>query len=111
MGVMLESHLEEGRQDLKAGEPLRYGVSITDANSITTSLLDPSHIPQTSNYNLYSYTFVGSGTDTLTFAMDNVPGYYDLDDVSANTPTPEPSSLLLLGTGLLGAVAASRRRY
>jgi 3-deoxy-7-phosphoheptulonate synthase len=31
MGVMLESHLEEGRQDLKAGEPLRYGVSITDA--------------------------------------------------------------------------------
>lgn len=31
IGVMLESHLEEGRQDLKAGEPLRYGVSITDA--------------------------------------------------------------------------------
>jgi 3-deoxy-7-phosphoheptulonate synthase len=31
IGVMLESHLEEGRQDLKAGVPLRYGVSITDA--------------------------------------------------------------------------------
>jgi 3-deoxy-7-phosphoheptulonate synthase len=28
---MLESHLEEGRQDLKAGVPLRHGVSITDA--------------------------------------------------------------------------------
>jgi 3-deoxy-7-phosphoheptulonate synthase len=30
-GVMIESHLEEGRQDLKPGLPLRRGVSITDA--------------------------------------------------------------------------------
>jgi 3-deoxy-7-phosphoheptulonate synthase len=29
-GVMIESHLEEGRQDLVAGQPLAYGVSITD---------------------------------------------------------------------------------
>jgi 3-deoxy-7-phosphoheptulonate synthase len=31
IGVMIESNLEEGRQDLKPGVPLRYGVSITDA--------------------------------------------------------------------------------
>ncbi len=31
MGVMIESHLVEGRQDLKPGEPLVYGQSITDA--------------------------------------------------------------------------------
>jgi 3-deoxy-7-phosphoheptulonate synthase len=30
-GVMIESHLEEGRQDLQPGQPLRHGVSITDA--------------------------------------------------------------------------------
>ncbi|MBU4609336.1 3-deoxy-7-phosphoheptulonate synthase [Achromobacter sp. GG226] len=30
-GLMLESHLEEGRQDLKPGVALRPGVSITDA--------------------------------------------------------------------------------
>ncbi|WP_298828375.1 3-deoxy-7-phosphoheptulonate synthase [uncultured Piscinibacter sp.] len=30
-GVMIESHLEEGRQDLVPGVPLRPGVSITDA--------------------------------------------------------------------------------
>jgi 3-deoxy-7-phosphoheptulonate synthase len=30
-GVMIESHLEEGRQDLTPGQPLRHGVSITDA--------------------------------------------------------------------------------
>jgi 3-deoxy-7-phosphoheptulonate synthase len=31
VGVMLESHLNEGRQDLIPGEKLAYGVSITDA--------------------------------------------------------------------------------
>jgi len=30
-GVMIESHLNPGRQDLVPGEPLKYGVSITDA--------------------------------------------------------------------------------
>ncbi|WP_028603829.1 3-deoxy-7-phosphoheptulonate synthase [Ottowia thiooxydans] len=30
-GLMLESHLEEGRQDIVAGQPLKRGVSITDA--------------------------------------------------------------------------------
>jgi 3-deoxy-7-phosphoheptulonate synthase len=31
VGVMLESHLQAGRQDLTPGQPLAYGVSITDA--------------------------------------------------------------------------------
>ena len=30
-GVMVESHLQEGRQDLVPGKPLEYGKSITDA--------------------------------------------------------------------------------
>ena len=30
-GVMIESHLEAGRQDLLPGQPLKRGVSITDA--------------------------------------------------------------------------------
>jgi len=30
-GLMIESHLQEGRQDLMVGQPLAYGVSITDA--------------------------------------------------------------------------------
>jgi len=29
--VLIESHLEPGRQALRAGEPLAYGVSLTDA--------------------------------------------------------------------------------
>ena len=31
VGVMVESHLLEGRQDLEAGKPLQFGQSITDA--------------------------------------------------------------------------------
>jgi 3-deoxy-7-phosphoheptulonate synthase len=31
VGVMIESNIEEGRQDLKPGIALRHGVSITDA--------------------------------------------------------------------------------
>ena len=30
-GMMIESHLQEGRQDIVAGESLQYGVSVTDA--------------------------------------------------------------------------------
>ncbi|MBM3347124.1 MAG: 3-deoxy-7-phosphoheptulonate synthase [Betaproteobacteria bacterium] len=31
VGIMIESHLKGGRQDLVAGKPLEYGMSITDA--------------------------------------------------------------------------------
>lgn len=31
IGVMVESHLEEGNQSLESGEPLVYGKSVTDA--------------------------------------------------------------------------------
>ena len=30
-GLMVESHLEEGRQDIVPGQPLKVGVSVTDA--------------------------------------------------------------------------------
>jgi 3-deoxy-7-phosphoheptulonate synthase len=31
VGLMVESHLEEGRQDVVPGQPLRHGISVTDA--------------------------------------------------------------------------------
>ena len=30
-GLMIESHLNEGRQEIVPGQPLKYGVSVTDA--------------------------------------------------------------------------------
>ncbi len=43
MGIMIESHLHEGRQDLLPGQPLKHGISITDpciSFSQTRPLLD-----------------------------------------------------------------------
>ncbi len=30
-GIMIESHLSEGRRDIRPGTPLKHGVSVTDA--------------------------------------------------------------------------------
>jgi hypothetical protein len=53
------------------------------------------------------YTFsglVGTGADTLSFAIRQDPSYYALDDVSVSTgPTiPEPATFGLIGVALAG---------
>jgi len=37
-------------------------------------------------------------------------GFFQSDNFNINTPVPEPSTIILLGAGLLGIVAASRRK-
>jgi Protein of unknown function (DUF642)/PEP-CTERM motif len=79
-----------------------------------TSLLDDSDIAA-EGYTKYTFDVdATSASSTLDLTFGNGLGEFLLDDVSVvdTTPaaTPEPSSWLLLGTGLLAMAGMARRR-
>lgn len=60
----------------------------------------------------FSFSVTGTGSDTITFSAQDDPAYIALDNVqlSGSTGTPEPGSLLLFGSGIVGLAGVIRRK-
>jgi hypothetical protein len=76
-------------------------------------LVSITNSPNPGDWVNYTFTETGTGSDTIEFDAFNTPGYNALDNVSVSglSPIPEPSSFLLMGSGLIGLAGAIRRKF
>ena len=79
-----------------------------------TNLLSLTNPNTGVNWTQFTFQVTGTGSDTLQFAFRDDPAYMALDNVSltenSGQSVPEPSSFLLLGTGVLGLGGIARRK-
>jgi carbohydrate binding protein with CBM4/9 domain/PEP-CTERM motif-containing protein len=89
-------------------DPSLFSASINGNNVL--SLNNPS---TGGVWTQFSFNFTGTGSDTIAFTFRDDPAWIALDNVSvtqSGSSVPEPSSFLLLGTGVLALGGIARRK-
>lgn len=77
------------------------------------NLTDPSYFNH--QWQHFSFTEIGTGSDSISFSFQDDPGYMALDNIAVqstttSSATPEPGSFLLLGSGVLALGGIARRK-
>jgi hypothetical protein len=86
---------------------------ITDSVGSPNDNKCESTVPNCTTVDSVAWSFTGTGSETLTFVVDQVglsATGVDFDAKVVSSVVPEPNTLLLLGTGLVSAAGALFRR-
>ena len=79
-----------------------------------TSVLSLTNPTTNGTWTQFSFTETGTGSDNISFAFRDDPAYIALDNVSVSSAsggsTPEPSSFVLLGSGVVALGGFVRRK-